>query len=188
LARLRTLLGHVFVASVAFASATLAQPSNLDVCGRQCQELFPATFLFCDGIPWSRVPGRAWWGPLLCIGPVRISIEAYPLPTGEQLLPLFVEVRADDQRARDCQSGPGRYLWHTYGGAADCGPDSTLVISPVLDLPAIVGIGNSYYLQLHGFYDTNASSPLVRCVRLDALPTAITASTWGGVKQLYRHN
>jgi hypothetical protein len=176
------------VANAVFLNTALAQPTDLSVCLRQCQELLPIHYLICDNSNsvWVNVSGRVWWGPLLCVGPVRISVEAYPFTSGELLLPLFFEARPDDARPQECQPYAGTYLWHTFGGSPNCESESTLVTSPLIDLPTVVGIGNTYYLQIQGFYASNASSPFVRCVRLVAEPTAVSASTWGTMKQLYR--
>lgn len=148
-------------------------------------------FLDCPGYPVTiaySTRGRHLLGPLLCAGPIEISMqlpELGAIPT----LPLFVEIRRDPA----CNSSvTGSLVWQAPGGGFHCDPDSLWVTSPVIDLPRFVGMGNTYYIQIEGFrtFDARnwplAASPYIICGRIRASPTPVLASTWSRVKVLYR--
>lgn len=192
----RVACGALLLLLLLTARSTQAQaPSELSVCGTQCYEARSTRMLVVDcgvGDPWSAtaVAGRWWWGPLTCVGPIEISIQAPAV--GEDPLPLFVEVRTDNLTGPDCISFPGSLIWQTLGVQGGCDPDSVWVTSPVLNLPSHVEIAREYWLQIEGFtsYSNSGmqirSSPYVRCVRLQAYPQAVAAARWGRVKSLYR--
>lgn len=176
----------IITAVVLTIGAVSATHADRWLCTPQCldQKVYPTEFVACDEGVFTGWYGRIWWGPLTCVGPIEIGIEAFPLREMKEL-PLIVEVRRDAFAAR-CESYSGAYLYQTFGGVPSCDIDSTVVVSPRIDLPAIVGLGNDYYLQLQSFWAIDARSAFVRCVRLREFPTAITARTWGRIKQLYR--
>lgn len=171
-----------------------AAPPTLDVCGPGCRELNPIGVLVvdCGGIPpWTAndAYGRQWWGPLLSVGRVEISLLAPKLEENPPF-PLFVEIRQDPGAVR-CVSLPGNVVWQTYGTTGSCNPDSLWVTSPPIDIPAIVGLGNEYWLQVEGFVEGPdlehlRTSPYLACVRVRPIDSAVASSDWGRVKALYR--
>jgi hypothetical protein len=189
-------LNGLVVLAVGAGFANAQTPTGFFACGAQCQEALSQGMLVVDcgtGEVFTAfsVGGRWWWGPLLCVGGVEVSIQAPRVV--EPAHPLFVEVRRDN-RAPLCSfmgGFPGNLVWQTKGVAQSCDPDSMWVVSPILDLPSIVGLGNQYWLQIEGFtsYDPGgwptASSPYVACIRL-RVATSVATATWSRVKALYK--
>ncbi len=180
------IVGAVFTTSIPSPTLGLV-PSEMFACGPRCQEVLSTKFIVCPEIGWVGYSGRIWWGPLLCVGPIELSVQARPSADVQQL-PLVVELRIDDL-ANQCISFPGIYVWETYGRSS-CDPDSAWV-SSIIDVPRYVGLGKEYWLQLHSFetFDAEfrelASSPYVSCVRVRTT-IAVAPTTWGKVKALYR--
>lgn len=60
------------------------QPVELFACEPWCREARGGRLLDCfnpgPALQWTEIVGRAWWGPLTWQGPIRISMQARPLP------------------------------------------------------------------------------------------------------------
>ena len=182
----------ITIAALGLASAARSQPTELFECNPWCREAFGGVYFDCGpepllGLRWDEVVGRQWYGPLRWEGPIKVRIEARPLP--HQLvpttLPLYVELRSPDG-ARDCRSDTGTTVWWTEG-TSSC--DSLWVESGVINTAFPVGF--EYWLSLSAFISSDslglrASSPFVRCVELRRAQVAVQPVTWGRVKQLYQ--
>ena len=171
--------------SIASGPSLADPPTDLFVCGLSpCIDWMPRRVLSleCDGYPWVILYPtggfRQMWGPLLCVGPIEVSLHLM-VPGGEEL-PLFVEARWDPGAAA-CQDGAGSVLWQTYG-RRHCHIDSLWITSPRIDLPRIVGMGNRYWLQLEGMarwdadWNILAESGYSYCIQVRSFPTMITAT------------
>jgi len=66
------------------------------------------------------------------------------------------------------------------------------VSSPVINLPEMVDVGESYWLQIVGFVTRDrqmrelATSPYVSCIRLEAFPLEVVQANWSTIRLLYR--
>ena len=161
-------------------------PMELLACEPICAETLPFSFMIdCHNgtgpLLWKTNLGRTLWGPLRNVGPIRIAVQARPVPV--PTLPLYAEIVAREASG-GCVYEPGVLYWKTFG-TVEC--DSLGVTSPRIDLR--LSYGETYWLQLVGFYQIGpdeASSPFVRCVRITSYPSPVHHATWNQVKQLYR--
>ena len=190
----------VAVAILVGCSATSARgeddvpPSELTACSPVCREaLSTGLILDCDSsVLWTQLAGRELYGPLTCIGQVRIGLEARPPGQGDIELPLHVGYRTGAS-ASQCFWSPATHIWNLVG-VTTCDQDSMWVWSPLIDLHRLIPIGTEYWIQLEGFggYDPwlrRVSSPFIRCLRVEAFPiNSIEKTTWTLVRQLYREN
>jgi hypothetical protein len=168
-------------------------PSEMDWCGNGCGPTNPAwVYLECPGYPravFYGTGGRHLLGPLLCVGPIEISLQLYQDDHPDNL-PLFIGVRTDASAAT-CREREANHLWQTLGDWS-CHPDSLWFTSPVIDLPHLIGVGTQYYLQIEGFGTWNSEmitilSPYLACGRIRAVSTSpVMAARWGAVKSLFR--
>lgn len=187
------------------AAWLLAQPSDAEgqpvrpdlfACGQPpCSEGLATRFatIQCGpnpGLFLSGVLGRWVWGPVLCTGPISISLQtiAAPVtPSTTSAYPLFVEIRRDAD-AQTCFSWPGTIVMQTYGPSA-CDPDS-LWESTTVNLPEFVPVGDVYWVQIEGFVTMGADgpptaeSPYFSCIQISPT-TPVVPATWSRVKQLY---
>lgn len=169
------------------------QPAELFACDPWCREAYGGFLLGCldpgPALMWSEVVGRVWWGPLTWQGPIRISIQARPLSVERyETLPLYFELRSDDDSARNCiPLGGNAIRWQTFG-VDSC--DSLWVHSPPIDLA--VEPGTKYWVQATGFARLEndgrwtASSPYIRCIWIRRATDAVASWSWSRVKALYR--
>jgi hypothetical protein len=175
------------------STATAQVRTEFSACSFQCFENLPShlAFVECGGYPGYVLfapYGRYWWGPLRCAAAIRVSIQALHDPSTRY--PLYVQVL--DHRTANCVSRPGITIWQTDGTGGTCNPDSLWVTSPPIDLPAIIGTGTEYWLQIQGLWTNDGTplgvweSPFVGCIRLTLDTTSIAATTWTAVKSIYR--
>jgi hypothetical protein len=153
-----------------------------------CQEALPTGVIFdCENLSviWWQVPGRQLYGPLECVGPVKIGIEARPPGGPGEIRPLRVQLRTEVGIPPNCTWESGIDLWELDGVEA-CDPDSMWVWSPLINLDDIIPVGTIYWIQLVAFVEGFlVESPYVRCFSVDAFPTTAESTTWAVVKRLY---
>ena len=162
---------------------------ELVACAPACQEALPTGLILdCENLSvmWLQVPRRQLYGPLRCVGPVKIGVEARPFrPGGEREVPLRVQLRTTGVgNPPNCTWESGMDLWELRG-VETCDRDSMWVWSPAINLHDILPIGATYWIQLEAVVDGDFESPFVRCFAVDALPTTVESTTWAVVKRLY---
>ncbi len=167
------------------------QPAELFACDPWCREGRGAIMLDCldpgPALLFAEIVGRAWWGPLTWQGPIQISIQARPVALLETI-PLYIELRPDDDTARNCiPIGGNAIRWQTLGVGGSC--DSLWVHSDPIDVP--LEQGTRYWVQATGFWVMDgrnpvASSPFVRCIWIRRATDAVVSWSWSRVKALYR--
>ncbi len=182
--------------AIAKGAAPTEIPTELFTCGRQCYEIEPhAIMIDCQSSGyWLTSNGRNWWGPLRCVGPIQIAIQARPLGPPVETLPLYVEIRGGEATPT-CEQMPGKLVWQTYG-TSSCDADSMWVVSPVIDLLGMnAPLNGTYWIQLVGFErlgpnppnpEGSAASPFRGCLRVTSLLTGVREVSWGSMKTLYR--
>lgn len=174
------------------ASAWAQPPTELSSClgAENCREILSLPIIIdCDfSVTWGTLVGRAVWGPLTYVGPIRVSLEARPY--SDNGFPLYFEVRPTNG-ATACNIKPGSIQWQTQG-TMSCDPDSMWVSSPWISLPWL-DLGETYWVQLLGlatigFPDEPEPrySPGLRCIRVESRPSSIEFMAWTRVKRLYQ--
>lgn len=126
------------------AQAVHAQPADLAVClggGLPCtEEALARRYMSCSKTFYV-YSGRVGWGPLLCVGPITVEVEAFNLPTTRY--PLYVEIVP--VATPPCPPlSPGFLIASTLGGGS-CPAWQT---SGPIDITRIIPLGSLYQLQL----------------------------------------
>jgi hypothetical protein len=161
-----------------------AQPANLFSClggGDLPYCRGPGTGIITDlgcGQSFELFSGRVTWYPLRCLGPITIEINARAFL--DNRYPLYVEIVPEG--SRPCLD-PG-YLVMIARGGFDCGYWESISV----DITDIVPLGSTYALQVVFFEGAGGSrgGPGLDCVRITSHPVAVSPTTWGRVKALFK--
>jgi hypothetical protein len=184
---------------LAVPSTASAQPTDLFTCiflfheSPTCVEIGSSVTVLpqCPGRFFAHFVGYYAWYPLRYVGPIEIEFE-----TGSSVFtqyPLYVQIvplAGVDPLSEVCGNVPG-YVVLTLFPRRSWRPDPCDLweSSGLVDLSALLTLGDRYALRVFAVRHRNGDSPGVDCVRVTAYPeqTGRVATTgWGSVKCLYR--
>jgi hypothetical protein len=132
--------------------------------------------------------GSVSWYPLLCVGPIVVSVETVATPNTR--FPLYVEVvplgsppLGDSLGV--CENAAGNVVLVAYGATDPCG---TWASSWPTNITSIVPLGSLYAIRVRFLGGWVGYSPALDCIRVTAQPvtSAVEQQSWGLVKSLYR--
>jgi hypothetical protein len=195
---LRTCFAALTWALLAVAAARAQAPYDLYMCLHSGGAYNPACFdiggrlviPICDegGRYFENYYGRVAWYPLLCVGPIIVSIETVATP--DTRFPLYVEVvplgpPPLGNAPGVCDNAPGNVILVVYGATDPCG---TWESSQPTEITSVVPLGSLYAIRVFFLGSWAGYSPAMDCIRVTAQPVTspVAQPSWGLVKGLYR--